>query len=75
MGLNLILASSRFGEPLLRLYRVIVPFFIILTAGLLVITYVPASTVGVVEKLRKREQAVSPQQEKPKPVEFDWDAQ
>ena len=82
MGLNLILASSRFGEPLVRLYKVILPFFAILTAGLLVITYVPQSTVGVVEKLRKREKQTAPlvpttkgatPQDKPK-VEFDWDA-
>ena len=83
MGLNLILASSRFGVPLVRLYRVILPFFAILAVGLLVVTYVPQTTVGVVDKLRKREKTVeapltpgtkgTTPQDKPK-VDFDWDA-
>src|SRR5262249_21756612 len=79
MGLNLILASSRFGESLVRLYRVIIPFFLILAAGLLIVTYVDASTVGVVEKLRVRQPRAVPvnaQPGKPPDIEnFDWDAQ
>jgi tripartite ATP-independent transporter DctM subunit len=77
MGLNLILASSRFSEPLVRLYRVIVPFLLILAAGLLVVTYVNASTVGVVEALRLRhhEKATDGKHKPPDTENFDWDAQ
>jgi len=46
MGLNLILSSSRFGKPLPTLYRVSFPFLLIMAAGVLVITYVPALTTG-----------------------------
>ena len=52
MGLNLILSSTRFGQPLTRLYRVIVPFLLILVVGLLLVTYVPAMTTGVLEWVR-----------------------
>jgi len=46
VGLNLFLASYRFEEPLAKVYRNVVPFFIILLIMVLVITYVPViSTV------------------------------
>jgi tripartite ATP-independent transporter DctM subunit len=47
VGLNLFLSSSRFGQPLTRLYRHVVPFLVILGIGLLLITYVPALSLGV----------------------------
>ncbi len=47
MGLNLILASTRFGQPLARLYRVSAPFLVIMAAGVLLATYLPAMTTGV----------------------------
>ena len=46
VGLNLFLSSSRFGVPLPKLYRHVVPFLLILGAGVLLITYVPAMSVG-----------------------------
>lgn len=50
MGLNLILSSSRFNQPLVRLYKVALPFLIIMAAGVLLVTYVPWMTTGMVSK-------------------------
>ncbi len=52
-GLNLFLSSSRFGTPLPKLYRHVVPFLIILGLGTLAITYLPQMTVGVLHLLGK----------------------
>ncbi len=41
VGLNLFLASYRFEEPLVKVYRNVVPFFIVLLITVLLITYVP----------------------------------
>ena len=41
IGLNLFLASYRFNEPLGRVYRNVVPFFLVLLVTVLVLTYVP----------------------------------
>ena len=45
VGLNLFLSSSRFGKSLPQLYRNVLPFLLILGAGVLLITYVPALTL------------------------------
>ncbi len=42
LGLNLFLSSRRFDAPLPRLYRAVAPFWLVLTAALLLVTYVPA---------------------------------
>jgi C4-dicarboxylate transporter, DctM subunit len=52
-GLNLFLSSSRFNKPLPQLYRHVVPFLLILGAGVLAITYLPQMSVGVVRLLGK----------------------
>jgi C4-dicarboxylate transporter, DctM subunit len=44
VGMNLFLASYRFDKPLLEVYRAVVPMLIVLIAGVLLITYVPALT-------------------------------
>jgi tripartite ATP-independent transporter DctM subunit len=44
VGLNLFLASYRFEKPLTRIYRNVIPFFLLQFAAVLVITYVPAFT-------------------------------
>ena len=54
VGLNLFLSSSRFGIPLPKLYRHAVPYLLILGAGVLLITYVPAMSTGVLTLLGKR---------------------
>ena len=48
MGLNLFLSASRFGKPLPWVYRKALPFLLIMSAGVLAITYLPAMTTGVV---------------------------
>jgi TRAP-type C4-dicarboxylate transport system permease large subunit len=47
VGLNLFLASYRFDRPLLDLYRAAVPFLLILGVGVLLITYIPFLTTGL----------------------------
>jgi C4-dicarboxylate transporter, DctM subunit len=47
VGLNLFLSSSRFGKPLPELYRHVLPFLAILGAGVLLITYWPALSLGL----------------------------
>jgi hypothetical protein len=47
VGLNLFLSSSRFQKPLPQLYRHAFPFLLIMSASVLLITYIPAMTVGV----------------------------
>jgi len=51
VGLNLFLASYRFERPLLKVYRASLPMLAILGLGVLLITYVPALTTGVLELL------------------------
>jgi tripartite ATP-independent transporter DctM subunit len=41
VGMNLFIASFRFKKPVATLYRATIPFFFILLATVLVITYVP----------------------------------
>ncbi len=41
LGLNLFLSSLRFGRPLAEVYRTVLPFFALLVAVLLLITYFP----------------------------------
>jgi tripartite ATP-independent transporter DctM subunit len=49
MGLNLFLSASRFDKPLPLLYRKAFPFLVIMSVGVLLITYWPAITTGVVD--------------------------
>jgi C4-dicarboxylate transporter DctM subunit len=51
VGLNLFLSSSRFGTPIVRLYRHVLPFLVILGIGVLLITYVPAFSLGIFKLL------------------------
>jgi len=52
-GLNLFLSSSRFNQPLPRLYRDVLPFLLILGIGVLIITYVPQMSIGILKLLGK----------------------
>lgn len=47
VGLNIFLASYRFERPVLEVCRAALPFMAILAAGVLVITYVPWLTTGL----------------------------
>jgi C4-dicarboxylate transporter, DctM subunit len=52
VGINLFLASYRFNEPLARIYKVVIPFLLVLLATVLVITYVPWITTGLLKVIR-----------------------
>jgi len=41
LGLNLFLSSIRFNKPLTKVYRSVVPFFLLLVLTLLLVTYLP----------------------------------
>lgn len=49
VGMNLCLSALRFRQPMTTIYRATLPFYLILLAGVLVITYVPALTTTLVE--------------------------
>jgi tripartite ATP-independent transporter DctM subunit len=48
VGLNLFLASYRFNQPLIRLSRNIIPFFLVLLVTVLLITYIPGLSMSLV---------------------------
>lgn len=52
MGLNLILASTRFNQPLTRIWKVNLPFLLVRAAGVLLVTYLPMLTTGVLAKVK-----------------------
>ena len=49
MGENLFLSSFRFNQPLTAVYRSTLPFVVILLIAVLLITYVPVMSLGLVE--------------------------
>jgi tripartite ATP-independent transporter DctM subunit len=51
VGLNLFLASSRFGKPLPEVTRQAFPFLLIMAAAVLIITYVPGLSLGLLRAL------------------------
>jgi len=53
MGENLFLSSYRFGHPVMRVFRFTLPFYAIIAAGVLLITYFPAMTLGLVQLWRR----------------------
>jgi len=52
VGLNLFLAASRFNIPMVRLFRPVVPYILIMATSVLVVTYLPALTTGVVKLVK-----------------------
>ncbi|OHE85098.1 MAG: hypothetical protein A3G75_03570 [Verrucomicrobia bacterium RIFCSPLOWO2_12_FULL_64_8] len=44
VGLNLLLASYRFNKPILEVMRAVIPMFLVLLVGVLLITYLPPLT-------------------------------
>jgi TRAP-type C4-dicarboxylate transport system permease large subunit len=48
VGMNLFIASMRFGKPVITLVRASIPFFLILLAAVLVITYWPGLSLALV---------------------------
>jgi len=48
VGMNLFIASFRFNKPVMTLYRATIPFFFILLTCVLIITYVPWLSLGLI---------------------------
>ena len=48
VGLNLFLASYRFNDPLVKVYKNVLPFFLILLVTVLLLTYVPWFSTALV---------------------------
>ena len=49
VGMNLFIASYRFKKPVMQLYRATLPWFIILLSAVLIITYWPWLSLGLVK--------------------------
>lgn len=49
VGMNLFIASYRFEKPILQLYRATLPFFVLLLAAVLLITYWPGLSLYLLE--------------------------
>ncbi|MCP4203029.1 MAG: TRAP transporter large permease subunit [bacterium] len=49
VGLNLFLASYRFERPLLKIWRAAIPMLVILGIGVLLITYMPSLSLGLLD--------------------------
>jgi tripartite ATP-independent transporter DctM subunit len=52
VGMNLFIASYRFGRSVIEVYRATIPFFLLLLLALLIITYWPGLSLGPVQALR-----------------------
>jgi tripartite ATP-independent transporter DctM subunit len=57
IGLNLFIASFRFRVPVVRMYRIVLPFFFLLVFGFIVICFIPSLSTftvsGEVKRLRE----------------------
>src|SRR5262249_46572259 len=52
VGLNLFFSSYRFGRPVLEIFRAVLPLFLAVAVGVLVVTYVPALSTALPAALR-----------------------
>lgn len=50
VGMNLFIASYRFNKPVMTLYKATIPFFLILLLSVLIITYWPWLSLGLLGK-------------------------
>jgi TRAP-type C4-dicarboxylate transport system permease large subunit len=48
VGMNLFIASYRFNKPITELYRATLPFMAVLIVALLLITYIPWLSLGLI---------------------------
>jgi tripartite ATP-independent transporter DctM subunit len=51
VGLNLFLSASRFNTPLTALFRYVLPFLLLMALSVLLITYVPDLSLGILKLL------------------------
>ena len=54
IGMNLFIASARFNEPVLKIFRAAFPFFFILLIALIIITYWPALSLFLIDLFGQR---------------------
>jgi len=54
VGLNLFLSASRFNKPLTALFHYVVPFLLIMAVSVLLITYVPDLSLGILKLLGRQ---------------------
>jgi TRAP-type C4-dicarboxylate transport system permease large subunit len=47
VGMNLFIASYRFEKPIVEIYRATLPFMLVLMLALLLITYLPILSLGL----------------------------
>ena len=59
IGMNLFVASVKFQEPIVRLFRVVIPFFILNILVLLVITYWPKLSLLLIDMMGKRPELIT----------------
>jgi tripartite ATP-independent transporter DctM subunit len=52
VGLNLFLSSYRFNEPMVNVYKSVLPFFLIQLVSVLLITYIPILSTGLLGILK-----------------------
>jgi len=52
VGLNLFLSSYRFNEPMVNVYKSVFPFFLIQLVSVLLITYIPVLSTGLLGVLK-----------------------
>lgn len=52
VGLNLFLSSYRFNEPMVNIYKSVLPFFLIQLVSVLLITYIPILSTGLLGILK-----------------------
>jgi tripartite ATP-independent transporter DctM subunit len=50
VGMNLFIASYRFGRPIIEIFRATLPFFFLLLLSVLIITYWPALSLGLLQR-------------------------
>jgi C4-dicarboxylate transporter, DctM subunit len=60
IGINLFVSSSVFGKPLGEVMRAVVPYILIMVAGLGIVTYVPSVALGPVNVLLRDEPFYEP---------------
>ena len=54
VGLNLFFAAYRFGKPVMVLFRAVLPLFVALGIGVLLVTYIPWLSTGIPSLIKGR---------------------
>lgn len=60
VGMNLFLASYRFGQPLTKVYRAVLPMLAVRLVGVLLITYIPFLSTALPTRFAPQPEAAEP---------------